>query len=172
MIGIDHADQGMIQDVLRRLRWADTEEMVAAGTDQTRLAAQIMRHRLFVFCAWSLDCGPIAVWGAVIKRQGVAAGFAFGTDDWGRAVLPMVKQIRGFVLPMLVDIGIHRVEAVALRRRDDVRRFMGLIGAKAEGTLTGYGTEGEDFVSYRWLADEYAGYRAEATQANSAYPAH
>ena len=172
MIGIDNADQGMIQDVLRRLRWADTEEMVAAGTDQTRLAAQIMRHKLFVFCAWSLDCGPISVWGIVPKRQGVAAGFAFGTDDWGRAVLPMVRQIRGFVLPLLVELGIHRVEAVALLRRDDVRRFMSLIGAKAEGVLSGYGTEGEDFVSYRWLSDEYSYRRPAQAQAFCAHTAH
>jgi hypothetical protein len=112
------------------------------------------------------------VWGLVQRRPGVGAGYAFGTNDWGRAVLPMVRQIRGFVLPFLVTSGIHRVEAVAMRKRDDVRRFMGLIGAKAEGTLTGYGTEGEDFVSYRWLADEYAGYRAEETQTDRAYPAH
>jgi hypothetical protein len=143
MIGIDNADQGMIQDVLRRLRWADTEEMVAAGTDQTRLAAQIMRHKLFVFCAWSLDC-----------------------------VLPMVRQIRGFVLPLLVELGIHRVEAVALLRRDDVRRFMSLIGAKAEGVLSGYGTEGEDFVSYRWLSDEYSCGRPAQAQAFCAHTAH
>jgi hypothetical protein len=172
MIDVALADAGMIQHVLNNLRRDDAIEIAAAGTDISRLAEQIMRHKLFAFCAWGFDCGPIAVWGAVIKRQGVAAGFAFGTDDWGRAVLPMVRQIRAFVLPMLVDVGIHRVEAVALRRRDDVRRFMSLIGAKAEGTLTGYGIEGEDFVSYRWLADEYSGDRIAKAQTECAYSAH
>lgn len=172
MIEITVADRGMIEDVLCRLRVADAEEMTAAGTDIGKLSVQIMRHKLFAFCAWGFDCGPIAVWGLVQKRQGVGAGFAFGTDDWGRAVLPMIKQIRGFVLPLLVDLNIHRVEAVAMRKRDDVRRFMSLIGAKSEGTLTGYGTYGEDFVSYRWLSDEYDGYRAQKAQTDCAYSAH
>ena len=172
MIEIAAADRGMIQDVLHRLREEDAREMAAAGAHLHLLPEQLTRHNLFMFCAWAYDCGPISIWGAVQKRQGVAAGFAFGTDDWGRAVLPMVRQIRGFVLPLLIDLGIHRVDATALRRRDDVRRFMSLIGAKAEGTLTGYGTEGEDFVSYRWLADEYGGNRAEAAQADCAHSAH
>ena len=135
MIEIANADRGMIQDVVSRLRADDAAEMAAAGTDLDMLPGQIMRHRVFAYCAWDYDCGPISVWGLVQKRHGVGAGFAFGTNDWGRAVLPMVRQIRGFVLPLLVDLGLHRVEAVALRRRDDVRRFMSLIGAKAEGVL-------------------------------------
>jgi hypothetical protein len=172
MIEISNADRGMVQAILDNLRVDDAEEMEAAGTDIDRLASTLMRHSQFAFCAWDPELGPISVWGLVLRRPGVGAGYAFGTDDWGRAVLPMVRQIKGFVLPYLVSSGIHRVEAVAMRQRDDVRRFMNLIGAKAEGVLTGYGTCGEDFVSYRWLADEYECDRAEATQANGAYPAH
>jgi len=159
------ADKAMVQDVLDRLRVEDAAEMEAVGTDIHSLAATLMRHRLFAFCAWDMDHGPISVWGMILKRPGVGAGFAFGTDDWGRAVLPMVRQIRGFVLPFLVEIGVHRVEAVALRRRDDVRRFMELIGARPEGVLQGYGCYGEDFVSYRWLSDEYAGNRNPQSEA-------
>ena len=72
----------------------------------------------------------------------------------------------------LVDLGIHRVEAVALAGGMTCRRFMNLIGAKAEGVLSGYGIEGEDFVSYRWLADEYSGNQTAKTKADGAYPAH
>jgi hypothetical protein len=172
MTEITNADRGMVQAVLDNLRVDDLEEMTAAGTDTHNLAHVLMRHSQFAFCAWDYGCGPISVWGMIRKRPGVGAGFAFGTDDWGRAVLPMVRQIKGFVLPYLVSSGIHRVEAVAMRKRDDVRRFMGLIGAKAEGVLTGYGVEGEDFVSYRWLADEYSGGQTAEAQAFCAHTAH
>lgn len=172
MIDIAIADRGMIDDVLHRMRADDAAEMAAAGTDIYMLAGQLMRHRMFAYCAWNYDCGPISVWGMIPKRRGVGAAFAFGTDDWGQAVLPMVRQIRGFLMPLVVDMGIHRVEAVALRRRDDIRRFMGLLGAKAEGVLTGYGTDGEDFVSYRWLSNEYGSDRAQKTQADRAHAAH
>lgn len=172
MIEIAVADRGMIQDVLHRLRAADVAEMTAAGTDRDRLVDLLIRHSTFSFCAWSMEHGPISVWGMVPKRRGVGAGYAFGTNDWGRAVLPMVRQIRGYVLPMLVDLCFHRVEAVALQRRDDVRRFMGLIDAKAEAVLYGYGTEGETFISYRWLANECGCDRTEKAQADCAYTAH
>jgi len=172
MTEIANADRGMVQAVLDNLRVADAEEMAACGTDMTTLAHMLMRHSQFAFCAWDFDCGPISVWGMVKKRPGVGAGYAFGTDDWGRAVLPMVRQIRGFVLPYLVDAGIHRVEAVAMRKREDVRRFMALIGARPEGILSNYGTEREDFVSYRWLSDEYGYHRAEKAKADGAYAAH
>jgi len=172
MIEITNADRGMIQAVLDNLRSDDFAEMDAAGTDLSLLAWQLAKHSTFSYCAWSYEHGPISVWGMVPKRQGVAAGYAFGTPEWSRAVLPMARQIRGFVLPLLVELGIHRVEAVALLRRDDVRRFMSLIGAKAEGVLSGYGTEGEDFVSYRWLSDEYSCGRPAQAQAFCAHTAH
>jgi len=172
MTDIASADRSMVQYVIDRLRAADREEMAAAGTDMDTLAHMLMRHSQFAFCAWDYDCGPISVWGMVLKRPGVGTAYAFGTDEWPRAVLPMVRQIHGFIVPYLAEAGIHRVDAVALLKRDDVRRFMRLIGAKAEGVLHGYGTEGEDFVSYRWLSNEHGCYRAAEAKADGAYTAH
>ena len=172
MTEIANADRGMVQAVIDNLRAADAEEMAACGTDMDSLAHMLMRHSQFAFCAWDYDCGPISVWGAVLKRPGVCTAYAFGTDEWPRAVLPMVRQIRGFIMPYLVEAGVHRVDAVAMLKRNDVKRFMRLLGAKSEGVLTGYGTEGEAFVSYRWLSNEHGGYRAAETKADGAYTAH
>jgi hypothetical protein len=66
----------------------------------------------------------------------------------------------------LLQTGFHRVEAVSLAGRDDVARFMELIGAEAEAVLRGYGTAGEDFISYRWLADEYRTTRSAQREAD------
>ena len=157
MIDIFNAERGSIQAVLTNLRSIDRDEMGAAGVDIETLPNIIMRHKVFAFCAFDYDTGPIAIWGVAHRRAGVGAGFAFGTDQWGRVLLPMLRQIRGFVLPYLVEAGYHRVEAAALTRRDDVARFMDLIGAEPEAVLRGYGTGGEDFTAYRWLSDEYSG---------------
>jgi len=170
-IEIAYADRGMIQAVLERLRVDDYQEMLASGVDFATLPAVIMRHKVFAFCACEWDAGPIAVWGMVQRRQGVGAGFAFGTDEWHSAVIPMVRQIRGFVLPFLAENGYHRVEAAALARRGDVRRFMGLIGAGPEGLLRGYGTGGEDFTAYRWLKDEHGSARPQH-QTQDCHTAH
>ena len=156
MIEIVQADKGHIRAVLENLREDDMLELAACESDFGRLPEIIMRHRVFAFCAFDYVHGPIAVWGMTTRRRGVGAGFAFGTERWNMAVLPMLRQIRRFVLPFLFDNDYHRVEAVALARRRDVARFMTLIGAEPEGVLHGYGSGREDFISYRWLADEYA----------------
>jgi len=172
MIGITYADRGMIQAVLENLRVDDYREMRAAGTDLVSLPNVIMRHSVFVFCAFNYDTGPIAVWGLVQRRQGVGAGFAFGTEQWGTALLPMLRQIRGFVLPFLVENGYHRVEAAALAGRSDVARLMDLIGAEPEAVLRGYGIGGENFTAYRWLNDEHGSASANRQAQNDSHTAH
>lgn len=167
------ADRGMIRAVLGSLREDDRLEMAACEVNFDTLPDVIMRHKVFAFCAFTYEDGPIAIWGLANRRSGVGAGFAFGTEQWGVVLLPMLRQIRHFVLPFLTQSGFHRVEAASLARRQDVARFMSLIGAEPEGVLHGYGSGGEAFTSYRWLADEYAAHRAEhpATAAYG-YTAH
>lgn len=172
MIEIVAADAGHIRAVLAALREIDAREMAACAIDLDKLPAIIMRHKVFAFCAYSMEDGPVAIWGMVQRRPGVGAGFAFGTDRWVTALIPMLRQIRGFVLPFLVASDYHRVEAAALAFRFDVASFMELIGAEAEGTLQGYGTAGEDFISYRWLADEYCQPRTAFTEADRSYASH
>ena len=161
MIQIVNADRSQLRFVLHSLRHMDALEMHAAGVDPVGLADVLMRHKVFCFVACDEVEGPIAVWGMVERRRGVGAGFAFGTDLWYRAVIAMLRQIRGFVIPFLHSAGYHRVEAAALADRADVASLMHLIGARPEGRLQGYGISGEDFISYRWLADEHARYAGQ-----------
>jgi hypothetical protein len=170
-VDIVNADRGMIYAVLEHLREADMTEMLATEAPLEKLPDVIMRHKVFAFCAVEYQFGPVAIWGMTARRSGVGGGFAFGTDHWGVVVLPMVRQIRSFVLPFLEVSGFHRVEAVAMAHRDDVARFMRLIGAKPEATLQGYGSGGEDFISYRWLADEHRGRSASRQTAAHDYHA-
>jgi hypothetical protein len=172
MTEIVQADRGMIREVLHNLREDDLLEMIAAGANLNTLPEMLMRHRVFAFCACEWDHGPISVWGMTQHRPGVGGGFAFGTARWGMVLLPMLRQIRQFVLPFLLQSGFHRVEAAALARRTDVARFMALIGAEPEGVLQQYGTGGEDFISYRWLADEYASRTVSREKAHGSYAAH
>ena len=171
MIHIVNADRSQIRYVLANLRQLDALEMAAAGVEPAATPDILMRHKVFCFAACDEVDGPIAVWGMVERRQGVGAGFAFGTDHWRKAVLPMIRQIRGFVIPFLHSNGYHRVEAAALAGRDDVASLMHLIGARPEARLCGYGISGEDFISYRWLADEHA-YHAGEKEAVGSHASH
>jgi hypothetical protein len=161
MIDVTPADRGQIRFVLDHLRDFDAAEMAACEMDFARLPDQIMRARVFAFCAYDFNDGPVAIWGMLNRRNGVGAGFAFGTDGWGKAIPVMARNIRRFVVPYLLENNYHRVEAIGLAWRTDIARFMTLIGAQPEAVLRGYGVHGEDFISYRWLADEHGSTLAE-----------
>jgi hypothetical protein len=161
MIDIACANRDMLGYLLAHLRAFDRLELAVCEADLEHLPTVIINRGVFAFCACDRR-EPIAAWGMLQARSGVGAGFAFGTDRWGEALLPMVRQIRQFVLPHLREAGFHRVEALALAHRQDVARFMALIDAQPEGLLRGYGCNGEDFMSYRWLADEHRGERRSA----------
>ncbi|MHC2536988.1 hypothetical protein [Bradyrhizobium diazoefficiens] len=165
MIDVAAADRGMIRFVLDHLRELDAVEMAACDVDFARMPDQIMRARVFAFCAYDFNDGPVAIWGMIQRRNHVGAGFAFGTDGWGKAATTIVRNIRRFVVPFLLESDYHRVEALALAQRTDVGRFMELIGAQPEAVLRGYGVNGEDFISYRWLADEHRRTRTEERHA-------
>jgi hypothetical protein len=137
------------------LRELDRRELLATGCVLDELPARVMHGSEFVFVAvdeWQI---PQAIWGLMTQRKGVGTGFAFGTDHWGRALPAIMRNIRRFVLPYLLQSGIHRVECAALAHRHDVERFLALMGAQPEAVLRQWGVNGEDFVSYRWLADEH-----------------
>ena len=171
MIQIVPADRSQVRHVLQNLRHMDALEISAGGVDIVRLPDILIRHKVFCFAACDDVEGPVAIWGMIERRRGVGAGFAFGTDLWYRAVIAMLRQIRGFVIPFLHSAGYHRVEAAALAGRADVASLMHLIGARPEGRLQGYGISGEDFISYRWLADEHARYAGQE-EAVGSHAAH
>ena len=158
-----------IRFVLQHLRELDRRELLATGCVLEELPARILHGSVFAFCAVDDGMMPQAVWGLMAQRQGVGTGFAFGTKHWGKALPAILKNIRRFVLPFLVQQGFHRVECLALAHRKDVERFLELIGAYPEAVLHQWGAGGEDFVSYRWLADEY---RAEKPAAVDRHVAH
>lgn len=166
------ADRTMLGYLLTQLRDLDRIELEAAGANFREMPHEIMRLRVFAFCACSNVHGPIAAWGMLQARPGVGAGFAFGTDRWGEVLLPMVRQIRSFVLPHLREAGFHRVEAQALAYREDVAQFMKLIGGRPEIVLRGYGVGEEDFIQYRWLANEHRSERRTARSVLHAHTAH
>jgi hypothetical protein len=158
-----------IQFVVQNMRELDRRELLATGCDLDLLPFRILHGNVFCFVAvdgWHM---PHAVWGMMHARKGVGVGFAFGTPSWGRALPAIVKNIRRFVLPFLLQNGYHRVECSALAHRRDVERFLELIGAYPEATLQQWGANGEDFTTYRWLADEY---RAETCSTVDRHVAH
>jgi len=161
---VQPASERALQFIIARLRDLDKRELIATGATLADLPTIIMEHSVFAFCAVDQLGLPQAAWGMSYQRHGVGAGWAFGTNHWGKALPCMVRNIRHWVLPYLLRMNFHRVEASALAHRKDVERFMRLIGAQPEAVLRQWGGGGEDFTLYRWLADEH--------RASTAYARH
>jgi hypothetical protein len=156
MIKIDWATREAVDHVARHLRALDLEELIAMSAYDDpvpHLADRVMQNSLLAFVA-SLDDVPVSVWGMVPMWRGVGTAFAFGTDDWGKVLLPMTKNVRGFMMQYLLENGYHRIECRSLASRPDVRRWLRLFDAVEETVLRGSGARGEDFVLYRWLKNE------------------
>jgi len=151
-----------IRFVVENMRELDRRELTAAGCNFDFLPLYVAASSAFTFCAVDDLELPHAIWGLMPARKGVGSGFAFGTDHWGKALPAMMRHIRDWVLPFLLQHGYHRVDCQALSHRRDVERFLELIGAHPEATLRQWGCNGEDFTSYRWLADEHR-YQAHKT---------
>ena len=62
----------------------------------------------------------------------------------------MTKLIVRHIVPMLWEVGAHRLEARSMEGHHDAQRWLEVIGARREGTLKGYGREGQDFHVYAW----------------------
>jgi hypothetical protein len=154
MVTVDKPTERDLRFILANLRELDQVELTATGANFEILPSLVLHGSAFAFVAVD-DRLPVAAWGMIKTRDGVGAGFAFGTKYWGRALPQIMKNIKRYVLPFLLTQGYHRVECSALAHRDDVARFLGLIGARPEAVLQQYGTKGEDFILYRWLADEH-----------------
>lgn len=165
---VEPATEQMLKFIVARLRDLDRREIIAAGLPVEALPARAMAYSAFAFCAVDGFGLPQAAWGFSPSRKGVGSGWAFGTNHWGKALPAILRHIRRFVIPWLLRNEIHRVECSALAHRKDVERFLALIGAQPEAVLRQFGVNGEDFVSYRWLADEH---RA-ATQSADRHVAH
>lgn len=150
-----HADTVYI---LQNMRELDHVEMGATlGPDYLRqLPPMIGLARPYVWTAVSEDGEPIALVGASSMRPGIANVFAMGTDRWGEALLLLTRHILRYIIPDLLKKGFHRAECSALANREDVRRWMGVLGGRSEATLRQWGVNREDFTTYAWLADDYS----------------
>jgi hypothetical protein len=157
-----------IRFVLTNLRELDRRELTATGCRLEQLPPFLLSASAFCFVAVDDYAMPQAVWGMVPTRKGVGNGYAFGTENWGKALPAIMRNIKGFVLPFLLQHNFHRIECSALSHRKDVARFLAMIGARPEALMQQWGTRGEDFTSYRWLADEH---RAK-TQAQGHHTGH
>lgn len=140
--------------VLLNLRKRDQEEIFATrkNSDAAALARDLRVMGGYRWGAY-LDGAPIAMIGMVERWPGVWSMWAFGTDDWPRAIIALTRLARWTMLTTIHKAGFHRADCLALETHDDARKWLTALGAEHETTLDKWGKNGENFVVYRWTRE-------------------
>lgn len=141
----------LVAPVAHNMRAWDRREIFATRFDDDADAVADYTTQLGPL-AWVAgnDDGPIAAFGCAPMWRGVWSMWLFATDDFGRIGISMTKLIVRTIVPMLFEAGAHRLEARSMEGHDDAQRWLEMIGAKREGTCSGYGRDGQDFHTYTW----------------------
>lgn len=120
--------------------------------------------------SWAVS-GPEWCWTAQIGGQPVAAfgigqgnpfqphmrtAWAFGTDRLKRAVPAITRFCKAEWPNRLIPIGVTRVEIRSLADHDLAHRWLASIGCRREALMTNYGTRGENFELWAFIAEDWA----------------
>lgn len=156
---IDVAAPGDIRAVALAMRDRDVAEFSAISFADTREELAVALESRYegnpsVMCARWKD-QPACIGGAIETRPGVVSLLFFATDDFPRLALPMTRWLRNELFPRLLgEGGVHRIEAIALDGRKDVRAWLYTLGLQPEtGPLFGYGKRGEPFIMFSKVVD-------------------
>ena len=152
MTRIEFGTVTALEYIAAHLREEDRREVSAlsAADDPERfLPLKIMMFAKEVYVA-SREY-PIAAWGYVELWPHVGSCFAFGTDEWGLVLRHVTNHVRRYMFPRVIAAGYHRMECRALACREDVGRWVSLLGGEPEAVLRKAGKNGEDFIIYRWV---------------------
>jgi hypothetical protein len=97
------------------------------------------------------DDGPIVIGGFEMLRPGVWQDWLFSTpaawDQHWRSVTKMCKR----AMDAMLRTDAHRLQCVSLASRIHAHRWYRPLGLQLEGTLHGYGVNGEDALMFARL---------------------
>jgi hypothetical protein len=167
-IRMEPATPAALHYILERPSHWDRIELQATAWDDSQLASNLLARIVESSGLAMVARGehPITACGMVPMSPGVAVAWAVSTAEHRHAIIPVTRFIRTFGAAVAAKCNLHRIEFRALAARPDVARWVSLLGAKPEATLSCFGKNGEDFILYRWLRDEHAQPGHIARQAN------
>lgn len=151
-------------EVATSMRPQDAAEVFALrrDNDPVRLAHDLYAclPRMLVAVVAGLDkiekpTAFLGIWGQD-ETGGLACANLFATADFPLLARPLIRHVRGSVIPDLLARGIRRVECRAQADYRTTRRFLTACKAKQEGPpMADYGKGGVPFVLYAWCRSDW-----------------
>lgn len=148
---------------MANLRPRDTAEIFCQipGEPKTHeLAHTLVNYALHAF-AVRIDGQPVAAFGVSYLSAAAVSVWAFGTKRMRRAVPSITRHVRGVIVPDLIADGYRTMEARSMVGYVEAHRWMLSTGAVQADLPYVFGKNGEEFVTFRWTAESYAGTNRE-----------
>ncbi|CAB4120910.1 hypothetical protein UFOVP4_6 [uncultured Caudovirales phage] len=145
-------DRNAVAYVIENMRDWDRQEIFATRPDYDEgdsLLESVLAAGPVSWIAWH-DGEPIAVFGCMPLWRGVWSMWFFATNSLPKIGIGVTKLVTRYIVPMLWEGGAHRLECRSMEGHVDAQRWLEVIGAHREGSLVGYGRDGQDFHVYAW----------------------
>jgi len=147
---------GDIYDVAQRMRERDYKEIVCTTHAQDRIELSDHIARTWSQSPWTYvfgtkEEGRIACLTLTSMRPGVWNVGLFATDKLEIIGKPLTKHVIKAIIPMIFEIGAHRVEAQSIVGYEEVHEWLRFLALKPESMLYGYGKNGENFINFAWV---------------------
>lgn len=80
--------------------------------------------------------------------------FAFGTDDWKKAVFVCMRELRKMTREVIQEHGTMRMHADSHEDHKEAHEWMKRMNGKLESVMPYYGKNGETYHRYVWFRDD------------------
>ena len=140
-----------LQLITHRMRQVDQDEIYATNwsDDPDDLVQKIVRAGPIQWIAWK-DSDPVAAIGLTPMWPSVWGVWSFGTDRWTEVAGTLTKHARRVMMPLMLEMGAHRIQAYASEDHEASRKWMKHLGAKQGEPLEYWGKNGKTYFCYWW----------------------
>ena len=142
---------GDVVFIARRLRALDAEEIFPltwSGKPEDLAALTIAAGGISTV---ALSGGaPVAAYGAYLSRPLCWTVWMFATDRWSEVALPVTRDIRRRMMPLMLEGGAVRADCWSMDGHDVAHRWLEVLGAVREASIEDHGPTRKTFHCYSW----------------------
>lgn len=93
---------------------------------------------------------PVACWGAILTKPQFYSVWMFSTNRWPEVALSVTRHVRKELMPALIETGAVRAECWSMDGHTVAHRWLEILGARREATVSDYGPARKPFHCYSW----------------------
>lgn len=152
------AEHDDVLTIAQNMRDADSREiynvrhrLVASPENIANDVMMIKSVGGMAFVAKNADGEPVSCFGASENWRGVWTVYMFATDKFPEVSLAVTRFIKRNMIPLIKSLGAHRAECMSAMSHTVAHRWLTALGAEAESVKVRYGSNGEDYLCFRWI---------------------